>query len=244
MNGRIALRIAGWGIALVVVALPLVALLNGWLAADRWPVRSLRIQAELGHVSAEQVRSTAAPLLETGFFAVDLERVQNAVAALPWVAQAEVRKRWPDEVLIRIREQQPFAHWNGDRLINRKGRTFVVPGAADLQGLPQLHGPQHATDRVLAFYLDAREALGRRNLGVRGVRLSARGSWLIELDGGARIMVGHDRAEARLARFLATWPQLAASKNVPPVYIDLRYSNGYAVRWSDSPAEPGVTPRA
>lgn len=244
MNSRTALRTAGWGIALVMVALPVVALLNGWLAADRWPVRSLRIEAELAHVSAEQVHATAAPLLEAGFFAIDLERVQQAVAVLPWVAQAEVRKRWPDEVLIRIREQQPFAHWNDDRLVNRKGRIFAVPGAAELQGLPRLYGPKRATDRVLAFYLEARESLGRRSLGVRGVRLSARGSWLIELDGGAHIMVGHDRPKARLARFLATWPQLAASKSVPPVYIDLRYSNGYAVRWSDSPVEPGATPKA
>lgn len=241
MNQRLIVRLIGWGVALVVIALPLVGLLNGWIAVDRWPVRSLRIDAPFAHVGAEQIRATAAPLLNRGFFAVDLGRVQQAVAALPWVDRVEVRKRWPDQVLVRVQEQRPFAHWNRDLLINRQGEVFAVPDAAALQGLPRLSGPDSETDTVLRFYLDMLARFGGADLPIRGVHLSARGTWRLALANGARVMVGHDDVERRLDRFLDTWHILAAD-NGSFDYVDLRYSNGYAVRWSETPSATGTTP--
>ena len=91
-----AIRVLAWSIALLLVTLPVVAILNGWLAADRWPIERLRLTAEYQRVSGEQVRTAVASQLGRGFFAVDLAEVQQAVAALPWVERVEVRKRWPD----------------------------------------------------------------------------------------------------------------------------------------------------
>ena len=38
-------RLAIWCLALGLALLPVVAVLNGWLAADRWPIEQLRIHA-------------------------------------------------------------------------------------------------------------------------------------------------------------------------------------------------------
>ena len=54
-------------------------------------------------------------------------------------------------------------------------------------------------------------------------------------------MIGRDQSQQRLARFLAVWPQLAARHSEMFVYADLRYANGFAVRWPDAQA-PAVTP--
>lgn len=236
----IGVRLLAWGVALTLVALPLVGLLNGWIAVDRWPVRSLHIEAPFQHVGAEQIRASTEPLLGAGFFAMDLERIQTTVAALPWVARVEVRKHWPDQVLLRVHEQRPFAHWNDDALINREGHVFKVPDAATLQGLPELSGPEPRLREVLDFYLDVLPRFGHRNLSVVGVHLSERGSWRLELADGAKVMIGHDHPEQHLRRFLDTWPTLAAGRGARFEYADLRYSNGYAVRWPSPPstAEP------
>src|SRR5215813_9385297 len=53
MTGRLLLKTIAWGIAISLVLLPVVGVLNGWFAADRWPVRYLRVDAEFNHVSAE-----------------------------------------------------------------------------------------------------------------------------------------------------------------------------------------------
>ena len=38
------LRILAWTFAVALVVLPVVAVLNGWIAAERWPLRTLRVQ--------------------------------------------------------------------------------------------------------------------------------------------------------------------------------------------------------
>lgn len=238
MKGTATLRIVGWGIAITLLALPLVGLLEGWFAVDRWPVRSLHLEAEMQHVSSAQIRAAVTPLLARGFFALDIDRVQQAVATLPWVEHAEVRKQWPDTVSVRVYEQQPFAHWGDTQLINRRGQLFSVPAAASLQGLPHLSGPRLRMDDVVRFYLDARREFNQRGLTVDGAHLSDRGAWRLNLAGDAELMVGVDQPQRRLQRFLDTWPELTRGHANGFVYADLRYPNGFAVRWTPPPAVP------
>ena len=148
MNG--ALKLFAWTVALTLVALPIVGVLNGWFAADRWPVTRLSVQAEFDHVSAEQIRAAAQPHLGQGFFAIHLGPLRDAIAKLPWVERVEARKRWPDTVDLVVYEQQPYARWGADRLVNRHGKLFAVADAAELQGLPRLSGPTTASTTCCA----------------------------------------------------------------------------------------------
>ena len=212
--------------------LPVVGLLRGWFTADRWPVTQLTVQAEFDHVSAEEIRATVSPRLGKGFFALDLHAGQKAVAALPWVESVEARKRWPDTLHLRIYERQPFARWNDKQLISRQGRVFDAPGAAGLTALPDLHGPDARLAEVVSFYAEASKAFAGTHLRIKGVALTARGSWSVITANGARIVIGdRDQAGRRLRRFLDVYPQLMADHADGFVYADLRYTNGFAVRW-------------
>ena len=239
-----AIRLAGWVAALALLALPVVGVLEGWLAAGRWPVRYLTLQAPFVHVRAAQVRAVVAPLLTRGFFAIDLDQVQRAVAALPWVASTQVRKRWPDTVTIRIAERTPWARWTEGRLIATDGTVFSVPDAAALGSLPQLAGPNARLADVIGFYRDAAAACAARGLHVAAVDLTGRGSYALTLAGGARISVGHEQPARRLARFLAVWPQLASAHPQGFEYADLRYTNGFAVKWPPEPPVAAPSPNA
>lgn len=239
-------RVLAWGIALTLIALPIVGVLNGWFAADRWPVRQLAVHGGFDHVSAEQIRATASIHLHDGFFAVDLAALREAVARLPWVERVEARKRWPDTIELSVYEQQPWVRWGADRLVNRRGEVFAAPGAAAIQGLARLSGPDERVSDVLAFYIDAMKKFAHSGLAVEGVRLSTRGSWSLALSNDAVIEIGRKHPAARLQRFLDVWPKLAVGRADPPTYVDLRYSNGFAVRWlpltapADVPPESGV----
>ena len=74
------MRIAAWTLAIGLVALPLVAVLNGWIAGDRWPMRSLAVTGEFRQVDEAAVREAVLPMVQQGFFAVDLGRVRDAVS--------------------------------------------------------------------------------------------------------------------------------------------------------------------
>lgn len=230
------LKLLAWGIALTLVALPIVGVLNGWFAADRWPFRQIELRAEYSHVSAEQIRATVENHLSDGFFAVRLGDVQKAVGELPWVESVEARKRWPDTLQLTVYERRPYARWGEDRLVSRAGELFRVPGAEAIQGLPQLGGPDERLADVLAFHADCLREFAGSGLAVRAVELSPRGSWTLTLATGALIEIGRVDARERLKRFLDVWPKLASGASGPPVYVDLRYENGFALRWGLPPS--------
>ncbi|MEO9079154.1 MAG: cell division protein FtsQ/DivIB [Rhodanobacter sp.] len=241
-----SLRLVAWCLAIALVALPIVGVLRGWFAAERWPVTRLTVQAEFQHVTAADIRAAVQPRLGKGFFALDLNSVQKAVAALPWVESVEARKRWPDTLLLRVYERQPFARWNETQLISRQGLVFNAPGATTMTALPDLHGPNDRLAEVVSFYADTRKTFAGDHLQITGVALTERGSWSVSTAGGARIVIGdREQAGRRLRRFLDVYPQLIAGHAEGLAYADLRYTNGFAVRWSPVTGAPeGNSPRS
>ncbi|GGY26973.1 cell division protein FtsQ [Rhodanobacter panaciterrae] len=244
MKGTI--RLVAWCLAIALVALPIVGVLRGWFAASRWPVTQLTVQAEFKHVTANEIRDVVRPRLGKGFFALDLDAVQKAVAALPWVESAEARKRWPDTLQLRIYERQPFARWNDKQLISRQGLVFDAPGATDTSALPDLHGPDARLAEVVSFYAETQKAFAGTHLQINGVALTERGSWSVSTASGAQIVIGdREQASRRLRRFLDVYPQLIAGHTDAFAYADLRYTNGFAVRWPQAAAaNAGGSPRS
>ena len=235
MKGDALARAVAWTAALALVALPFVAVLNGWLASTRWPVRQIAVKAEFRQLDAAEVRAAVQPLLAVGFFAVQPDAVRAAVATLPWVERVEVRKRWPDLIELVVHERHAFARWGDDRLVSRSGELFDAAGATGLESLPRLDGPDERVAEVVAFYSGTRAEVADSGLVVSGVRLSPRGGWRMELESGMRIDLGREKSRARLRRFLDVWPRLAGSHAEPPLSVDLRYENGFAMRWAPPP---------
>ena len=50
------LRILAWLLAVALVALPVVAVLNGWVGAGHWPLSRLRANGQFERVPAEQLQ--------------------------------------------------------------------------------------------------------------------------------------------------------------------------------------------
>ncbi|WAC61768.1 cell division protein FtsQ/DivIB [Pseudoxanthomonas sp. SL93] len=226
-----ALRIVTWLIAIALVALPVVAVVNGWIGAERWPLTRLRVQGEFARVDAAQLRQVVLPYAQRGFFAVRLSDAQKAVEKLPWVERAEVRKRWPDVMEIRIVEHKPFARWGQDRLLSEHGRLFPMPKELRTLKLPQLGGPDSQVQEVTALYNESRQLFAPMGLDVHTLVMDRRGSWSLQLGNGTEVVVGRADARPRLGRFARMLPQLLANQAQPLERADLRYTNGFALSW-------------
>jgi cell division protein FtsQ len=144
------LRIFVWLLALSVVALPVVAVVNGWVGAERWPLAKLRVHGEFKRVPAEQLQQVLLPYAHAGFFAVKLQDAQDALEKLPWVESAQVRKQWPDVLEVTLVEHKPFARWGNDRLVSEQGKLFPTPKKLADLALPELDGPDSTGRRRCA----------------------------------------------------------------------------------------------
>ena len=228
------LRIIAWTLAIALVALPVVAVLNGWIAGERWPMRRLAVTGEFAQVDEAAVRGAVLPLVERGFFAVDLREVRDAVAALPWVERVEVRKRWPDRLEVSLTEHTPVARWPDGRLLSEDGKLFAAPEGAGA-GLPLFEGPEARASELMSFHSLARPLFLTVGAKVASVQLSARGSWSLQLDDGTRVEAGRGDPQARLARFARLLPKLRENDPRVLVRADLRYTNGFTLVWGDPP---------
>ena len=59
------------------------------------------------------------------------------------------------------------------------------------------------------------------------------GDWQLILRNGLEVLLGSEKHEARVLRLAETWEQLLAASERLPERVDLRYSNGYVVKWRE-----------
>ncbi len=201
---------------------------HGILGTEKWPIRWLQLDGSLERVNAEQVRSVLTPAIDTGFFAVDLAMVRAAARQVPWVANVQARKIWPDTVQVRIEEHRPVAHWRDDQMIGANGQAFRINGPR-IQGLPELHGPEQRVEAVVLMWQKMTEQLESIGADIARLELQQRGAWVVYLNDGVTLFLGRKAVLDRLQRFILSWPKLAAENRDRPMHIDLRYTNGFAV---------------
>ena len=147
----------------------------------------------------------------------------------------QVQKRWPDTVVVKVEEFIPFAHWNQGQLISSRGEAFAVPDADGIQGLPWLSGPQDQLEQVLKNWTKFNDELMSAGLEIEQMTLDQRGAWSMVLNNGTRVHLGRAAAGERLARLMRGWDALLQGRLAPPRDVDLRYTNGFAVRWPRGP---------
>lgn len=215
-------------------ALLLYGMVSWLLAQPIFALRSIEVAAPVGHVTQAQVQLVADRHVRGNFFSVDLDQLRGAFEKLPWVREARVARRWPDTLVVSFSEHVPLARWNDAELLNQQGEVFAAAFDAPL---PQLRGPENSQGEVAHRYLAYQQQLASVGRTLAALELSPSRAWRMKLDGGTDIMLGRADAATRMARFIALYPKLFANPAQAPLYVDLRYPDGVAIRMPH-----GVTP--
>jgi len=209
-----------------------LTLLLEWMNdPGEWPVRSVQIEGEFRYLQRADIQAMAEPLASDGFFAMDVVTVQQRIQPIPWVDQVSVRRVWPDALSIQVREQQPVAHWGARGFLNARAQVFEPQQPPELAQLPHFAGPEGYERRVLEMYGRMQALLKPLKLGVGSLQLDARRTWRLQLSNGLTLEIGRGHPVQRVARFVRVYPAILAAGEGRVRAVDLRYSNGFAVRW-------------
>ena len=218
-------------LATVLMLTAVVLVLAGlvWRVAnfDMFAVKGIELVGNVKHVTREQVETIAVSELKGTIFTVDLRSAQAAFEKLPWVRRVDVRRRWPDRLEVVVQEHRALARWGNTALVNRHGEVFE--GASN-QRLVVFEGPQGSASEITRNYLQFNQALALIGRQVKSVHVSERLAWSLRLDDGTVIELGRFAVDERLRRFVAVYPRSVGTLASNVDYIDLRYSNGFAVR--------------
>jgi cell division protein FtsQ len=185
-----------------------------------------------GRTHAPRPEVAAAVGLKVGdpIFSFHPETVRKRLVALPWIRDAEVARRLPDAVSVRIRERTPFALWQRHgalSLIDEDGAVITRRGLERFQGLVVIVGedaPRHAASLFRALAREP-ELFGRVRAAVRvGER-----RWDVRLDNDVDVRLPEGDAAAawlRLAEIERQYGILASGVST----VDLRTADWLVLR--------------
>lgn len=203
------------------------------------PLRSVQIEGEFRKLSTDALQKAVGGVAQGGFFTVNVAAVQRAAESLPWVASVTVRRVWPDTLQLQIVERRAAARWGDAGLLSMSGQLFMPDAASIPPNLTRLNGPEELRRRVMETYIAVTAVLAPIGRRVAELQVDKRRAWLLRLDSGVELRLGKDNTLDRVERFVRIYPTVFAVRESELKTVDMRYSNGFAVRWAPSPEATG-----
>lgn len=226
----------------VGVIIVLVGLSAGLYEGERWllepgrfPLHHVRVVGELRNLSKAEVAEMVQGVLGRNFFALNIDLLRDTFAANPWIDRIGVRRVWPDIVELKIRERIPFGYWGEQEMVDINGQRFRPNAVRQPGPWPKLVGPDGHEKHLIHVWNETDALLGKVGLRLVGLVLDQRRAWSMEFANGIKINLGREHFGQRLQRFLEIYPRVLANQSDKIAVVDLRYTNGFAVRWTDSP---------
>jgi cell division protein FtsQ len=213
-----------YGLSVVVM---LYAVLYVVVHLPIFPLREVKVDGQLSHVSREQVKLIAAKHLKGNFFTLDLIKARDAFEKLPWARNVSVRRRWPDKLEVMIEEHHALARWGSAALVNTHGELFHAASGSDL---PVFYGPDDGVIEVASQYDAFNKVLRAAKLDIATLALTPRRAWQITTTNGMVVELGRVEMQPRLEKFTNVYGRTLVALNKKIIYADLRYPNGFAVR--------------
>lgn len=234
----------GWLFILGIFALLLTIRLVLTIISDAsyFPINMLKIEAPYNNITREEIQHVISPFLSSSFLMFPEKQVTKALKKNQWVKNIQIKKIWPDQIIIQIFEQIPVAIWNNVYL-NEEGNIFLPQKGEKLASLPLLIGPEHHQKDVLHIYEKLSKLLKTQELNIVKMKLRDNLSWELTLQNGVIIRLGKHDIEKRTERFCHVYPKLFATTFDQIRSIDLRYSTGMAVNWKEIHDQINTNPK-
>jgi len=207
----------------------------GWTLDQ--PIERVAVSGRFQRVMPAAVeRVVRSQVRGAGLVSVKLKDVQRAIDALPWVDTVSVQRVWPRMLQVTVTEQVAAARWGATGLLNTRGELFANESRHMPPELAQLSGPDGKETLVAQRYLAAQGRLVEAGMRITALRLDARGAWELELSNGVTVRLGRRQTEQRFETFMRTALKQVAQRPDDIAYVDMRYTNGFAIGWRSAAA--------
>jgi len=167
----------------------------------------------------------------------DPDAARKRLEALGWIEHADVMRRYPDEVFVRLQERRPFARWQVEgatSVIDRNGVVVSGQNLREFSYLPKVvgEGANEKAAKLFDMLANRPELFTRLQYAVR-VRDRR---WDLEFGNGVKVLLPEEGAAAAWARLGELQrDRKILSKGV--LAIDMRTPDRLFVRLREGDAE-------
>ncbi|MBT3196460.1 MAG: FtsQ-type POTRA domain-containing protein [Gammaproteobacteria bacterium] len=181
------------------------------------------------HVEPERVKALVDQYGKEGMLLLDPEQLRVALEEEQWIYRARVRKVWPDQVELWIKEQQAAARWGERGYLNLSGEFFEKDGEALASvSLPIIEASQQDTvslyQQLMRFSAILSHPAG--NNPIIKMVVDQRGAITLYVEGGLELSLGRRLMEQRLRRWAGQSAVIMGEFSEKVRKVDLRYERG------------------
>lgn len=199
------------------------------------PIKKVTVVGARVLVQSARIETAVLPYLADGFFNVNVAGGQKALATIPGIKSATIRRVWPNQITISIQEYTALAKWQNDAWLSPEGEIFYTdtPPVTD-QALPQFSAFKEDIPLLLTMYPKLSEELKPYDLHIMGMFRLGYNAWRLSTDKGFDLKLKLDDLKP-LSSFLGIYQQLL-EENPHKIlgHVDLRYPTGFSVKWRGS----------
>jgi len=223
MLSRLLISLSALSIAILSVGI--------WHVLDT-PLRGFVIDGELSSAERAELQQVLTALPLDGVLSTPMASVTGAVSSLPWARNVNVRRQWPDKLVIGLRKAHPVARWGDSRYLSAYGDLLVLPD--EYTGLPLFDVRLATPSQAMEVYRLLDEVLSPATLKISELSQNPQGEWRVHLARGPVVLLGSQRLKERMQRFMVLQLNILHTAERKALYVDTRYENGLAVRYEDA----------
>ena len=182
--------------------------------------------------SVDDIREVAKKYVRSkSFFNVDINYLQSKIENIDWISSANIRRSYPNEIIIFVTEHIPIAIWNNKDYLNQFGEIFTANKKNNK--LPILISKNNKNKIIFEYLSLFSNDLIRHNINEKVVKIIEDDirSISVILSSGITIKLGSKNVKEKIDIFFKVYQTLNSSDLSKMRYIDMRYSNGFSVGW-------------
>lgn len=216
----------------LVLALVVGAGWQLWTVLDK-PIDTLIVEGDMTPAERERIQSALSGVGVAGILSTDLGDFEQILEAMGWARGVDIRRKWPNKLVVNIRKENPVAKWGVDAYLAADGSVLSLPN--QYPNLPTLRSSVSNPHQSMQVYRLLQQFASRQALRIMDLSESAEGEWVVEFANGLALHLGASEINDRMSRFLRAYDSVLREKTAIIDYVDARYPSGIAVKFIQEP---------
>ena len=199
---------------------------------DILPINKIEISGSYKQLKMGGINQNLEAYLGQGFFSVDIKVIQKNLSLVPWVETVSVKRIWPNQLHVSLKEKQAFARWDSKHLLSTQAVIFKAD-SNNFKHLPRINGYADQSVKLLQRYNEMQLKFSEQGIQLAEMTEDSKGALNLVLNETLKVNIGSENNSLKIKNLLAVYAKQIKPRAGFIKTIDFRYSNGFSIAWTD-----------
>ena len=210
---------------LIIIIFSLLSLILYIFDYFVYPIHEVEITSTGSNYDIEKINDIVASIQGQDLLSLDLSDIKRRINSDGWIRDVEIKKSFPDKLEIIIIPQKPYAIYNS-KIMMTDGT--VIKNSLLTLDLPIITDHTHDSLSSMNTMILTDKLLQKIDLDIKQIEIH---NSLIKIFTSTNILISdRDNFEINLNRLVLSFPDLQKLFENDIKSIDMRYSNGFAIK--------------